>query len=136
MKVRKQDVWAVVERAFPEYRGRKFALRARGSVVLSDLHWSGGTRNQYCAVALDDSGRANALQLPAPWFHNAEGAECVIPEGWAVVEHTHYCGKDMGITVHVRPDAVAKLLPNASVLAHGSGTDFCPGESCPWHGGR
>lgn len=110
MKCKKADVWKVAGRAFPSYKGRSFAIEAAERVTLHDLNWGGGTRNQYVAVELAGE-RVNAPEVPAPWRHQAEGQTLDIPEGWAVVEHSIFCGVDMGLRVYVNPKNLAALLP-------------------------
>ena len=46
--------------------------------------------------------------------------EVALVPGIAVVEHSMFCGKDMGLTFHVHPDNAAKLLPapTAELTAH------------------
>lgn len=41
-----------------------------------------------------------------------QGADAVIlPDGFACVEHSIFCGQDSGITIHIRPENSAGLLP-------------------------
>lgn len=112
MKCKKADVWAVAGRAFPEYRGRSFRVSIAGVVTLHDLNWGGGTRNVYKAVPLTREGAANGLPTFSPWNNPAEGKTLEIPAGWAVVEHTVFCGTDLGLTVHVGTGDMARVLPN------------------------
>ena len=37
----------------------------------------------------------------APWSNPVEGKTCDIPQGFAIVENTVYCGKDCGLTVYM-----------------------------------
>lgn len=112
MKTRKVDVWAVAGRAFPEYRGRSFSVAISGRVVLHDLNWGGGTKNIYKAVSLTQDGAVNGLPALSPWNNPAEGQALDIPVGWAVVEHTIFCGRDMGLTIHINTDDMARVLLN------------------------
>lgn len=113
IKARKGDVSWLTSVAFPEYSGRRFAIRVSPTVYLSDLHWAGGTRNEYRAVRMDD-GAAAELETGTPWAGIPEGTPVEIPVGVAIVEHSYFCGKDCGITVHIHPDNAARLLPRAS----------------------
>lgn len=112
MKVRKRDVAAVVAAAFPDYRGRRFRLHAAARIRLDSVHWDGGSRNEYVAVHLA-TGRAAPARVPAPWFVPSNGIEVDLPVGSLVVEHSVFCGKDAGITVHSHPANLAALLPAA-----------------------
>ena len=42
-------------------------------------------------------------------IHGADAV--VLPDGFACVEHSIFCGKDAGITIHIRPANSAGLLP-------------------------
>lgn len=112
IKASKKDVWFLVSRAFPEYTGRKFKVAISGTVGFHDLNWGGGTRNQFIAVPLVKDGQANSLPECPPWANPIEGQTIAIPQGWAVIEHPIFCGHDMGVTIHVGTDDMAKLLPN------------------------
>lgn len=108
-KLRKSEIPAVLLAAFPAFKGRKFRLDASGKVTLSDLNWGGGTRNEFVLVSLDGQGAA-ALPKESPWNPRAEGMTFAIPERWVVVEHSVFCGQDCGLTFHVNPADLAKLL--------------------------
>ena len=112
MKTRKSDVWFLVKQAFPGYSGRTFQVSIAGAVVFHDTNWGGGTRNRYIAVPLAHDGKPNYLPDFAPWSNPVEGKTVSIPAGWTIVEHTVFCGHDMGITVHVGTGDMAKVLPN------------------------
>jgi len=49
--------------------------------------------------------------MPAPWNNPVEGKEFEIPVGVVVVEHSMFCGKDMGLTFYIRAENASKLLP-------------------------
>lgn len=99
------------------YSGRKFKAEARETVTIpidAGL-WSGGSRDHYSLVRLAD-GRAasDPTAQTAPW--SAERSERVVTliPGFAVVRHSMFCGKDMGLTFYVHPTDIAPLLPPAS----------------------
>jgi hypothetical protein len=50
--VKRQDVAAIVNATFGDYRGRKIRVGAAEKVSICDLNWSGGTRSQYRACTL------------------------------------------------------------------------------------
>jgi hypothetical protein len=45
VEVSKADVWPIVSKAFPDYRGGKFKVEVSPTVTLYDTNWGGGTRN-------------------------------------------------------------------------------------------
>src|SRR5208282_4301670 len=50
-------------------------------------------------------------QQSAPWSKERQEFNTPLPAGIAMVVHSMFCGKDMGLTFHVHPDSAAKLLP-------------------------
>lgn len=101
------------------YNGRKFKVQASGKVTIHDTIWGGGTRSTWHMLRLADGALAPLDQSkrdpkpgdPFGWIPNVDGQSFDIPEGYAVVEHSIFCGKDMGLTFYVRPEALAPLLP-------------------------
>ena len=86
--------------AYPNYRGRKFALVGVDGPISVRSYWDGGSRTTFRVVRSDYA----ALALPSshPVFDAVTGAdEMEIPPGAAVVAHSIFCGKDMGLTLYV-----------------------------------
>lgn len=104
--------------AFPEYKGRKFALIVTDKPQHFQLYCDGGTWDTLKAVELA-TGRIEGT-IPAasnPYRADAHGAAVPVP-GWALVCHAHFCGQDCGLTVYVHPSNVASLQTTAGkVLA-------------------
>lgn len=111
--VERAAVEAIARATFPGYSGKAFKIVAAESVRLHDLNWRGGTRSEYVAATLDGQrlGDMSAYNAAAPWANAGEGQSVTIPDGACVVEHSQFCGRDMGLTVYVRPDALAAYLP-------------------------
>src|SRR5271166_5855043 len=99
-----------------EYTGKQFKAVVTDSIsVPMDAGlWEGGSRETYRFVELA-TGRsvASPAQQTAPWSKERQEFNSPLPAGIAMVEHTIFCGKDMGLTFHVHPDSAAKLLPAA-----------------------
>lgn len=117
--VERAAVDAIARATFPAYAGKSFKIVARERVTISDLNWSGGTRSEYAAATLDGRklGDMAVFNAAAPWDNRAEGKNVEIPPGACVVEHSQFCGRDMGLTIYVRPDAVAAYLPAPSDMS-------------------
>ena len=99
--------------AFPSYNGRKFQLRGVDGPVDLRSYWDGGSRDYYALVRFDGA----VLDMPAqsafdPAVPSAGAYN--IPEGVAVVEHSIFCGKDMGLTIIVPQSRLAAFLPAAA----------------------
>jgi len=115
------DFRDIVKVAAPGYRGKKLkiCLNSDGRLTLQNLNWSGGTRSTYVACRLG-AGESPAPTLlpnhvdmnsPHPQNNRYEGITIEIPSGVVVVEHSLFCGSDMGLTIHAHPEDVAALLP-------------------------
>jgi len=100
------------------YTGRKFQATATKSVTLSNAYWDGGTRSTYRLIRLSDGQIASIGNTNPPQFGGPVKRETVpVTQGFAVVEHSIFCGKDMGLTFHVNPADIAKLLPEPVELS-------------------
>ena len=114
-------------RAFPEYRGRRFKLCIlddtgddKISVSLYGGYWDGGSKSYYRFLRLDQTGKTLAMPTAHPYFDkdNARAQEgAFLISGVALVEHSIFCGKDMGLTVTIHPRNAAKLLPEPVELS-------------------
>lgn len=97
------------------YTGRKFKAIVTDSVTINSQKWSGGSKDSYIAVNLE-TGERKPFTDPRPWPENMQSAGNVnIPVNFAVIEHSIFCGKDMGLTFYIRPDNVTALLPDNSM---------------------
>ena len=96
------------------YTGKKFkAVVCTEMTVPSDAGiWGGGSRDKYFAICFE-TGEHVAFpgQQSAPWDASRQDRVVKLESGFAVVCHSLFCGKDMGLTFYVHPDNAAKLLP-------------------------
>lgn len=93
---------------YPSYAGRKFGLSFAKSYRMQN-YWDGGTRYYAIAVNLATGATSAAgWDTTNPWKQSAH-AEFPIPEGFAILEHVYFCGKDMGIRLVVSP--IEKTVP-------------------------
>ena len=84
------------------YRGRKVKVNFTEKVWLHDTNWSGGTRNWYYFFNMENS-KGKTLVVPAPWLNGIEGEAVDLPAEIIVIERSHFCGKDLGLTIHAHP---------------------------------
>ncbi len=112
VSLKDKEVARIVRHCYPQYKGRKISLVSATSYHMSD-YWDGGSRDYVRAYHIE----SGAIKDPAQHAHNPYGRSAhstvEIPEGIAMVEHTIFQGKDMGIRIHVHPNNFAKLLPAA-----------------------
>ncbi len=108
---------AIVRATFPNYKGKKFRICQREQMQLYGTQWEGGSRNQYRVVRLD--GLKVAVVPEHPFLRPSQLHDEPHPmqPGIVVVEHSHFCGKDAGITIHCHPEELKILPPPAAPLA-------------------
>ena len=96
------------------YTGKKFQVEITDSVRLYNTYWSGGSRNTYTVTSLiDGASKSVGANSTAPQFGPcSDGAKLPVLPGFAVIEHSIFCGKDMGLTFYIHPDNAAKFLPD------------------------
>lgn len=113
---------AYITRPASEFKGfmrsvgckkRNVSVQAAEKVTLCDLNWSGGTKSTYSIFTLDgkpvsDTSRYSAL---APWVNHAEGATIPLPQGFIIVRHGWFCGKESVPTIYVHPADMPCILP-------------------------
>jgi hypothetical protein len=96
------------------YDGKKFkAVVATEMTIPADAGlWEGGSRETYRVIGLETGRTIDAVNHnAAPWDSGRKGIAVKLEPGIAVVCHSMFCGKDMGLTFYVHPDNAAKLLP-------------------------
>jgi hypothetical protein len=101
------------------YSGKTFKAKVCEQMTIpSDAGiWDGGSRETYSMVRL-----ADGVQLPAvdhnsaPWDRSRRDIEVKLQPGLAVVCHSMFCGKDMGLTFYVHPENASKLIPQSVEL--------------------
>lgn len=112
-----QTIKRIASLAFPQWRGRKLAVKPAAEVSLVNTAWNGGSRNSYVAIQLNagtferiaDARRVNPLRE-----HDARSV--AVPVDVAIVEHSIFLGKDAGCVVYLNPANVNALLAaNAEV---------------------
>ena len=95
------------------YKGKSFKVSVcTETVIPMDAGlWSGGSRDNYYGLDLS-TGQTKSLPMSqqAPWGSRREITVQLQP-GFAVVNHSMFCGKDMGLTFYLHPENATKLLP-------------------------
>ncbi len=100
----------VIQDCFPAYRGRKVRLSTYIPKQI-DSYWDGGSRDYFCWYQ-PTTRKIFHVHSNHPFFEANQPRvinEETIPEDVLLVEHSIFCGKDVGITIHVKPDQT-KLL--------------------------
>lgn len=108
-------VQQICRAAFPSYGGRTLKIRVSESEIHLDSSWSGGSRSLYVAVKLATlEAQAPTVDTSNP-FTAANRATAKPQNGVVIVEHSMFCGKDAGLTIHVNPLDAAPMLPASTV---------------------
>ncbi len=105
---------AIAKVAFPAYNGKKFKVSVvkNGHTFNLTSGWCEGSRDFYAVVDLANmKGVDVSNQAFVGNDFNRRGTDFQLPEGFAVVEHSIFCGKDVGITIYVTEANAAKLIP-------------------------
>jgi hypothetical protein len=111
------DVIALAHRAYPDYNGHKFRVSTRTTINVRSS-WDGGTRSWFKFIRLDGTDSTVTVPDQSAFDPRIQGADAVpLVPGLACVEHTVFCGKDMGIRIHVHPENAPRLLPAPSELS-------------------
>lgn len=77
--------------------------------------WSGGSRDVYHALEINTGRQVSVTDtFSAPWDDSRKDKRIDLRPGFAIVRHTIFCGKDLGLTFFVHPDNAAQLLPEPS----------------------
>ena len=97
------------------YTGNRFRAIACETVSIpSDAGlWSNGSRDTYNALNFSLGASASLPgQSSAPWDSTRSDRSVSLKPGFAIVKHSTFCGKDMGLTFYVHPADIAALLPS------------------------
>lgn len=129
-KIRKADVRHFLKNSFPEYTGRMFRVTVEESMYMGGvLYPGGGTGSRVVAVMNDGQKRSSKIAFVSDNYDRKTES---MPENVpllldsVIVEWEHFCGKDVGITIHVHPDnpILTKMIGKQS--QSWPGRDFYP----------
>ena len=114
----------VFRAAFPSYGGKKFKLVATETVDVRS-YWDGGSKTTFVGVGLTVPLQTVRAPNSHPIFDPAGQGSTVVtlPLGAAIVAHSIFCGKDMGLTVYVSPSqlATSNLIPKPIQVSEDEG---------------
>ena len=113
-----ESIAKILRATYPDYRGRKVYVDPSDGPVDVRSYWSEGSRDYFVAVDLRTMRTIAVPQNGTPFDGGPLSPNGVIPPvGYAIVEHSIFCGKDVGITIHVHPDSMPRFLP-AQAASH------------------
>lgn len=106
-----EKVKEIAKVGFPSYNGRIFKISKFEGPMELRSYWDGGSRDYYAIV---DLRTMRTAEIPQGGSGHGDVPYKItsLPEGMAVVEHTYFSGKDLGLTVFVGEENMNKLLPS------------------------
>ena len=96
------------------YSGKQYRAIVTDSVYIpSDAGtWSGGSRTLYSAIHLTSGESRPACDAySAPWDPSRKDQRIQLKPDFAIISHSIFCGKDLGLTIYINPINAATLLP-------------------------
>lgn len=118
------EIARIVSRCFPSYHGKKVRLDTLTLPKSVRSYWDGGSRDYFVFYELS-SGKTLPVHSNHPFFEPQHPDTVTsLPPGVVIVEHSIFCGKDTGITIHARPEDLnpALLAPPAPDLSESEKT--------------
>jgi hypothetical protein len=101
----------VIANCFPSYHGKRIRLSTSVPSRISQ-YWDGGSKRTYVFYQLGTK-KAYAVEDNHPFFEKDKPRDLnSLPSGVVLVEHSIFCGKDMGITIYANHDDLAPMLPD------------------------
>jgi hypothetical protein len=101
----------ILQVTYPDYRGRKIRIIPQRYPLNCKSYWEGGSRDYFAFVRLDTFQTA-PMPAQSAFDKDIRGAESVtLPAGVICVEHSIFCGKDVGIRIHLNPENLVSMLP-------------------------
>lgn len=98
----------IVAKTF-SYTGKKIKVSNR---IPRDLrsYWDGGSKTSFCFYNLA-TGETQLVGSNHPFFEADKPSRLEkLPEGFLLVSHDIFCGKDMGITIYANESDTAKMI--------------------------
>lgn len=113
------EVRRIASLAFPAYTGRKFKVDTLTGPKRLDSCWSGGSRDYYVVIDLETGQSVPIPENGTPFSNGGQifTVDNLPRPNIAIVQHTIFCGKDLGITIYVSPENLNRFaLPERPAL--------------------
>ena len=104
-----REVKELIAQTYPEYKGRKIFVE-KSDIYHMENYWSGGTKRYAIAIKLATMETMPAPDITTNPYHGEAHVDIAIPDGFAIVEHTIFCGRDIGISVIVNSNTFPKMI--------------------------
>lgn len=115
------EVQLLGRKAFPSYSGKQFKVTAFTGPMTLDSTWSGGSRDYWAIVQMNGAKRFQVPENGNPFLNGGKTFKCGrLPNGIALVRHTIFSGKDLGLEIYVNPENLNRLaLPQPAEITLG-----------------
>jgi len=102
----------ILNATFPDYKGRAFKLNVVDETRSFSLNsmWDGGSRDYYAIIELATMKAVNISEMVGNYRRPDQRIS--LREGFALVERSYFCGKDMGLTIYILTNNAAKMIPS------------------------
>jgi len=104
------EIRDIALKAFPDYNGKQFKVDIFKGPMNLTSYWDGGSKTYYAIVSMK-TGKVKEIPENGGMYGGRPFKISKLPEGFAVIEHSIFMGKDMGITIFVNPENLSKMLP-------------------------
>lgn len=112
MYIDSPEVRALVNRAFPQYKGKSFRVSPFEVPMHLHSYWDGCSRNYWCAVRLTD-GLTSAVPENGTMFTPAIGECKELPANTVLVQY--HAGNHEYCEVYVKPENLNRFMLPAAV---------------------
>ena len=85
---------------YPKYNGRKFSAEVKSRYFPSNF-WDDGSRNYMVAIDLKTGRILEPSDDAKNPYNSLAHKDFDIPPGVGILEHSFFCGKDIGIRLYV-----------------------------------
>lgn len=100
---------ALMQRTYPDYKGRKFYIEVQANEFSTISYWDGGSKDYFKFVRAD----GKMLQVDSnthPSLQYKENRTTKLCPGLACVRHSFFCGHDSGLTLMLCPEDMPKAI--------------------------
>lgn len=103
--------------AFVNYKGKKYKVDVSDHPISLESYWSGGSRDYHHVVKLSTKQVVEVPQNGTMFDKKLENKTFPCPD-YAVITHSIFQGKDLGITISIHPDNMNQLiLPEKTIIS-------------------
>lgn len=110
-----KEVSSLIQKAFPGAKSRRTVKIDSREVYRVSDYWDGGSRNYAMFINLSNGTVMSSSDIPQENIQKAANpfnlpiCSVTLTPGFIVVEHTIFCGKDLGYRIYCSPEKFQTL---------------------------